>query len=99
QRRFFAITVWRQRLKPCEGIMAPIGKTEFKACWNSFDRSIRACESFRRWGEERSTAARVMAWAGLALFAALTVGAHTALAVDVVNRDKVQRDVTVNRAD
>jgi hypothetical protein len=80
--------------------MARIGKPEPKRRWNSFDRSTPACESFRVWGGLKQTdAARVPAWAGIALVAALTVGAHAAYAVDVVNRDKVQREVTVNRAD
>jgi hypothetical protein len=78
--------------------MARIEKAELKRRWNSFDRFIAACESFRAWGG-KTDAARVPAWAGIALVAALTIGAHAAYAVDVVNRDKVQRDVTVNRAD
>jgi hypothetical protein len=79
--------------------MVGIGKVEFKRRWNSFDRLIPACESFRAWGIKQTDAARVPAWAGIAFAAALTIGAHAAYAVDVINRDKVLRVVTVNRAD
>jgi hypothetical protein len=68
-----------------------IEKAELTRCLNSFDRTMTACEIQSRY----KGVLRKAVWA----CAGVLIAAGPAKAVDLVNRDKAPRDVTVNSAD